>query len=272
MENENDQWRNQDQVKKLEAFTDSLKVEIDHKAWNDMYGWCCAAESEVSGLGLVEKIGSTFLIKKAFILPQVCSSTGTKLTEEGKAKLLMELTKKKIPGSLLKFQWHTHYNFGTFWSTTDVDNGERLAGNSGDWMLGMVINQAGDYKCRLDVMQPVRLGIEGLSVAVKYPEGEAMDKYTKDIRDNVTEEKPFYQRVTDHLPGQPWWERKQEEEHLVDAKPLLTKALSNKQRRKMGLPRVDPNGHKTKYFVHGGKLMTEEEYLHERDFGGQIDD
>lgn len=249
MENEHDTWNKEDDVVKQDSFTKGLKVEIDEKSWDTLFGWCRAATSEVSGMGLIKKDGSTFSIYDVFLPKQTCHHSGTTLTEEGKALLQGELHKKKIPGSNLRLWWHTHYNFGTFFSTTDVQTIEELCGNNKDWILSMVINQAGDYKCRLDIMNPIRIAIENISVVKKINIDDSLaDKYKKDIETNVSEEK--------------WGGYKLKNLGFPGFKPSSDDRWFRKweKKQKKGLPKE--NNH-SKYVVHDGRVMTQQEYEEE---------
>lgn len=161
------------------------KVIMTAKCWQDIMGWCKAANSEVSGLGLVDvdKEGQ-LKITQAFLLKQVCSSAHSELDATDMASLMADLNKKKVPLSKLKFWWHTHYNFNVFWSGTDDATCSRLVGASKQWSVAVVVNQSGDYKSRLDLYNPIRFTAE-LDLEVENEEGD-LRGYKKDIDKKVS--------------------------------------------------------------------------------------
>lgn len=188
MESEKDKWTGEDEVRPLAAYTTNLSVVLDGKVWDNIYGWCRATKSECSGMGLVKKDGGTFRVYEAFLPEQKCTSVGTKITPKGRNDMMVEIVKRKLPGSDLKFWWHTHSDFKTFWSVTDVKNVDTLVQNKDGWLLSMVINQHGDYECRLDFTNPIRVGIEDISVAVDRPRTRSSRQHKQDIQKMVTVE------------------------------------------------------------------------------------
>lgn len=131
------------------------KVVFETHVWRKMFGWCRAAKSEVSGLGLVRKVeANTFLVYDAFIMKQYCSGGWTELDGDAKALFMRQLRDKGIPYSECKFWWHTHYNFGVGWSGTDEENARRLVKQAKDWHVSTVINQMGDHLTRVDYNSP----------------------------------------------------------------------------------------------------------------------
>lgn len=168
------------------VYTKGLEVNVKPGVFSKMFGWCKAADSEVSGLFLVKKEAQRFLIYDAFILPQECTSAATELDPQGIAKLMAELHKKKIPLSDLRGWWHTHYNFNCFWSSTDVATAEALCASGKDWGLAIVLNQKNEYICRLDIYQPVRVAFDHLTISEgNMISDEEMKRYRADVATNV---------------------------------------------------------------------------------------
>ena len=184
-----ERWEAGDNVEQEKnVYTEGFSVVAKPGVLSKMFGWCKAAKSEVSGMFLVRREGGAFTIYDAFILKQKCTSASTEI-EDGEINRLMEmLAKKKIPLADLKGWWHTHYNFGCFWSGTDIATCERLCGNSKDWSMAIVLNQSSQYICRLDVYNPLRMGIDRITIAQGTSISESeMARYKKDIADNVSE-------------------------------------------------------------------------------------
>jgi hypothetical protein len=59
----------------------------------------------------------------------------------------------------------SHGGMGAFWSGTD----ESTAGKFGNgWMVSLVVNRKGEYKCRLDVYEPVPLVVDNIELEIAY--------------------------------------------------------------------------------------------------------
>ncbi len=140
--------------------TAPLKCHLEEHTWHKMMGWCKAAKSEVSGMGLVKIVNNVFVVYEVFFPKQYCSSGYTELDDRANAKLQIALYNKKIPANHYRFWWHTHYNFNTFWSGTDDGNATTLAKANGEWELSLVINQSGDFLCRADFFKKIHPLVE----------------------------------------------------------------------------------------------------------------
>jgi hypothetical protein len=145
--------------------TSPIKVLIERHVWQKIHGWCKAANSEVSGWALVCKDEKgNFVAYDAFLPKQQCSSGYTDIDDDAAAKLRYKLFKKGKPLEHFRLWWHTHYNFSVFWSGTDNNTAETLLKGNGDWLISLVVNQAGHYKCRADFLYPTHITIDDLDV------------------------------------------------------------------------------------------------------------
>jgi len=136
----------------------------------DLYLQC--AGGEISGLGNVEKMGDDFLITHVHLFEQECTGASTDLEPESVSKFLLEAIQAGIDTSTLKLWWHSHVNMGCFWSGTDDGTAARLA--AGGWFLSVVGVKSGEYLCRLDLYEPVRITLDGIEFRIKYPENLAL--------------------------------------------------------------------------------------------------
>lgn len=184
----------------IPARSHGIKVKIEKSAWKDMYGWCRAADTECSGLGLATLKDGEFHVSKVFFPEQYCSKGFTLLDKEAQSRLIGSLTQRHLakfngdltamvesgepaPAEMLKFWWHTHYNFSTFWSGTDDDNAQSLADQMGDWSLSLVINQMGDWLCRADFVSPIKVMVDKLEVElIEDTIKHSKKNYKSDIR------------------------------------------------------------------------------------------
>ena len=154
---------------KCKGFTHDFEIYIKQRCWEKMFGWCRAANSEVSGLGLVSLKNGKLTVKEVFLLKQTCTAAHTELDKGAIGELQYRLKKRNIPQTELRFWWHTHYNFQAFWSGTDDENARTMFGPKAEWGLSMVINQSGEYRCRLDVMHPFGFTMDDLTVFAHNP-------------------------------------------------------------------------------------------------------
>src|SRR4051812_27249037 len=113
--------------------TSKVKCYLEEHVWHKMMGWCKAAKSEVSGMGLCKIVKGSFVVYDVFFPLQYGSSGYTELDDRALAKLQIALYNKKIPANHFRFWWHTHYNFNVFWSGTDDGNATTLAKANGEW-------------------------------------------------------------------------------------------------------------------------------------------
>lgn len=128
----------------------------------DLYLQC--ASGEISGLGSVQKMGDDFLITQVYLFEQKCSASGTELDSESVASFLLEAVRAGLDTSVLKLWWHSHVNMSCFWSGDDDDTAKRLA--MGGWFISVVGVKSGDYLCRLDMYDPVRITLDGVDFRV----------------------------------------------------------------------------------------------------------
>lgn len=141
-------------------------VIVQDHVWKKIHGWCKAARSEVSGLGLVRLTDRGMEVYDVFLPKQKCSSGYTELDELATPRLITKLHKTKRRTQDLRFWWHTHFNFGVFWSSTDDNNAREMVETNGDWLLSIVINQKGEYRCRVDTVKPIRSTLDKLTVYI----------------------------------------------------------------------------------------------------------
>jgi hypothetical protein len=119
---------------------------------------------EISGLGTVTRLGNDFLVTDLHLFEQVCTGASTDLSQEAVSQFLLQSVMAGLDPSELKLWWHSHVNMSAFWSGTD----DATAGSFGNgWMISVVGNKSGEYLCRLDLYEPIRLTLDGLRFEVR---------------------------------------------------------------------------------------------------------
>src|SRR3990167_1808691 len=127
------------------------KIIFLENIYNQMYTYCNLAKGEISGLGEVEVKGNDIIIKQIILLKQICSPASTVISEETINNFIYQFAKKGLDTQNWKLWWHTHYDFGVFWSMTDEDNIKNLITLSKNFLVSVVINKKGEVLSRLDL-------------------------------------------------------------------------------------------------------------------------
>lgn len=167
-----------------------VRVQIQKHCMDKMQGWCNTAESEVSGYGLVTLENGIFKVRDVFLPEQRCSSSYTLIESEALGRLLYSLHTRGKDAYDLWFWWHTHYNFGTFWSGTDEEQAQKIAIDNRRQSLTLVINQNGDRLCRADFKTPIDITINNLPIDIVPNVGKVSKRdYKWDVKRWV---KPMY--------------------------------------------------------------------------------
>lgn len=188
----------------LEAKTLSMPVTVEDHVCKDIYGWARATDREVSGWGLVKLVNGAFHVYKAFIPEQVSSHGLTTIKPEATARLYQSFLNKLGPeryadvANDLKLWWHSHVNGAVFWSGTDDIQAQRNAKNAGDWGLSIVVNHKGEYRCRVDLVDPVKVMLDGLKINLVSNTGmESKRNYKSDIKrwNHEPEPEPTLERI-----------------------------------------------------------------------------
>jgi len=147
---------------------------------------------EISGMGRVVVENNSFVVKDLDIFEQECSGAFTELKEKAMAKFLYEKTKANEDVSEYHLWWHSHNDFGVFWSGTDEKTIETTTSNS--FLVSIVANKKGEMLSRLDIFDPLKFHINLRSfIPKKVKENESIKRYClKRIKDCVKEPAPFY--------------------------------------------------------------------------------
>lgn len=168
----------------VRARSKGIEVHVEQHVKDKMEGWCNAANSEVSGLFCVRLLSGTFYVYDVFLPEQMGSSGYTKIDGHASGRLYGHLQRKYGMEGMghLKGWWHTHYTFGTFWSGTDDDTAQSNAALAEDWSLSIVINQAGSWLCRVDIVNPIPVMLDDLPITfVPNKEKHVKRDYKRDI-------------------------------------------------------------------------------------------
>ena len=135
-----------------------LRVEIEAEAWECIRQWTELANGEFSCFGTV---GDDLYINEVHLLEQECTDNATEMDPAAVTDLLLNVDDP----SQVRAWIHSHADMQCFWSSTDDECIEGLANES--FLVSIVVNKAGDYRCRVDLFHPIRITIDKVPVVVR---------------------------------------------------------------------------------------------------------
>lgn len=142
-----------------------MQLHIPYEIWQEIHALATlSAPNEITGLGTIQSIDGSFYVKRIFV-PQQLVNPGYCETAEGALNEiisnLLESNAEEVAN--LRFRWHSHADNGVFWSTTDEHD---ISSWEGPWVVNLVVNAAGDYLARLDVLQDIRISNIPLDIRI----------------------------------------------------------------------------------------------------------
>ena len=177
---------------------DTSSVFISHKAHQKLLCYIENVKEEVSGMGLVERFTSDdgtytsdcIYVKDVFLLDQEVTGSTTDFTGAAMAKFFQERQEADPNDDLggYKLWWHSHSDFGVFWSPTDetaIDSFDQEV-DTNNWFLSIVGNHKGDLLARIDVYRPFRMTINKIPIIVEDIEPSLKEELVKEIKEKVT--------------------------------------------------------------------------------------
>jgi len=165
----------------IKALYDPPKVFITLEAITKIKCFVHLASGEINGLGRVEKRKNDLVVVDSFILKQKVSGGSAKINPMALNRFVAEYEDP----SKLNFQWHSHVNIETEFSSADIDTIKEYLN---DFMISLVINKQGEYSCRLDLYNPFYVGFK-VPLLVILPIEEKLLKYCQKRMDEEVEER-----------------------------------------------------------------------------------
>lgn len=165
---------------------------FSHEAYKKMMAYVNNVEGEVSGIGAVvyDSDPCEFIVEDIFLIEQTISAGSTSMSEDGIAKFFQERLKAKKKDDLSKYKlwWHSHYNFGVFWSGTDDTTIEDFdqEKKENNWFLSVVVNQREKILARLDLFEPFRMTYNGVPIYIEDKEPDVDNKILAEIDKKVS--------------------------------------------------------------------------------------
>lgn len=119
---------------------------LSAKAYLKMTQLVKASTKELAWHGFVTKRGSTYIISDVVCYPQKASAATVESDDDKYPQWLMSLSNDQI--NSMRFQGHSHVNFGVSPSNTDIQNWATFVNNIGpnDFYIFCILNKSGDAK------------------------------------------------------------------------------------------------------------------------------
>lgn len=125
-------------------------ISIPPKIFSEIKTYCDLAKGEISGFGKIEVKDGIARIVAIALLEQENTAAHTEISEDTLNKFIVNLARKGQSPEMWKVWWHTHNDFGTFWSHVDTANISSLSSYMQSYLISVELNKAGSVIARLD--------------------------------------------------------------------------------------------------------------------------
>ena len=149
-------------------------VQFASDVWQRIQAFTEIAKGEWSCMGLVKQIRETengpvtaLMIDEIIFIEQINTAAYTELDDEGLAKALIEVGQRDNGDEERMRAWiHSHGTNSVFWSPQDETCISDLIGSMNQWLISVVVNKKNEYRCRIDLPNPMRVTIDKIQIKV----------------------------------------------------------------------------------------------------------
>ena len=128
-------------------------IQIDWEVYQKMVFYCMTAPGEISGFGKADRVRvydkSMYYMKDIRLLAQKCTSAHTSMDMSGLSSFIIQLDKEKDNIGNWRVWWHTHNDFGVFFSGEDEATIKKLCAKR--HLISICINKLGEMTARFDI-------------------------------------------------------------------------------------------------------------------------
>jgi len=147
-----------------------MKIIIPVKVYQKLRSYVNGTPYEISGLGKISLVEDRITIEDIRIFEQYVTTGETVLDRRALGKFYDEIIKEE--GDLLnwKLWWHSHADFGVFFSGIDESTIEDFDNETerDNWHLSIVSNHKAEMLARLDIFSPVRCTISEIDWEISF--------------------------------------------------------------------------------------------------------
>ena len=170
------------------AVPDDLRVVLTAEAFQQLFGYAYATDSEISCLGAVRREGNLFIVERFYLVKQEGGAAHTEMDDTALAELVEKLLAdgKVEEARSIKCWAHSHPRMNVFWSKTDDDTSQRLAT---DWLVSLVVSDGFAIRARLDTNSPFPFTVDNVPVVLETACNQArLAAYVAEVKAKVTAE------------------------------------------------------------------------------------
>lgn len=136
-----------------------MKLSIPFEVYKQLVAYIRCADTEVSGMGLVELANRNVTVTRIFLPKQECTGSHTEFKRGEVANIMATVKKDGGDPSNLRFWWHSHHTLSAFFSGLDEATIEDFGDIGFDYLVSLVGNIHGDFQARIDLFKPIRLTV-----------------------------------------------------------------------------------------------------------------
>lgn len=197
----------------------NLVIDFTEEAWGFLWEYIDAVNTEIGGIGYIEKDGPFLTWHKTVLVPQEVTSGSIDFTDT--AFMVEQAHRDGVLGDpdFIWGWWHSHASMGVFWSSTDTDEYIAPFRDAGaPALVSIVGNHDHKYKMRADIFKVPLLGhvTEEEVTARPMRAGHIMQEAEANIRTFVKEKpkdkKQYWHKTTGTWEDEPEGKRDSRED------------------------------------------------------------
>lgn len=128
-------------------------VQFTEDTWRQLKEYTDLISTEVACMGYATLEGNVVKVNEVFLVPQVVSSGSVEFMDTGFPWAVNKALKEDRIDEL-RFIWHSHCNFGAFFSGTDEDMVRKVRDHGPiPWLANVVLNKKGETHAQIDYFQ-----------------------------------------------------------------------------------------------------------------------
>jgi proteasome lid subunit RPN8/RPN11 len=157
-----------------------MKIAFTYEAYSKMLHYTRATNGEISGFGKIKVSGDTCLITDVRIFKQECTEGSTVMDKEALGNFVLELAQAEEPPEEWKLWWHSHNDFGVFFSGIDDATARELSERG--VVFSVCVNKKGKMAGRVDERGQVE---ESIDVEV-IPRPSLYEECAREVKSKVS--------------------------------------------------------------------------------------
>lgn len=152
--------------------------------------------SEIGGLGIMEIDGDSVILKKMYACYDARDGAGVHFSNEAElGRVIVKARMEGHPGTSIKIFWHSHPNFGTSPSITDIEAIDKIITNNPKAeVYSVIFSNMREISCRYDSKVSGTYECEQMTVEVVPPTDNKATVVIDDVNELIEGTKPYGQK------------------------------------------------------------------------------